>query len=178
VAEKPAQSESNRRESALIGEWKIAVDATAAVLARGQFGTRQEFTIKRGATHPETNIVTKTFDQKKYEESRDFWANSLNKPEMQWRIILSPDHTGEIHAFVEDNDTPGPRSIEIKPGWEESIKYKSKSERIEWELKGSELWLEYPAEPRFKERIARVVSSNEWHYPMQPLGGWFVMRRK
>lgn len=174
--QQPAQSEANQLEAALIGEWMIAVAPTADVLARGQFGTRQEFTIKRGAAHPETNIVTKPFDQKAYEQSRDFWSKELGKPQMQWRFILKPDHTGEQHAFAEDNDTPRPRSIEIKPGWEQSIKYKPTVELIEWKLTGSELRFVYPTNQRSMALIAHVVSTNEWHYPMQPLGGCFVMR--
>jgi hypothetical protein len=169
-------SESNLFDSALIGTWTIDVDATADVLARAQFGTRQEIIIKRGAAHPETNMVTRAFDQGKYDEIRDFWTQNLNRPEMEWRIILKRDHTGEFHGSAEDDSTPRPRSIEVKPGWEQSIKYKPVVEPIEWKVNGAELWLEYPAAPRFKERIARIASTNEWHYPMQPLGGWFVMR--
>jgi hypothetical protein len=107
-----------------------------------------------------TNLVTKPFDQKKYDESKTFWIETLNKPGLQWHFTLKPDHTGLQIAHDEKADQPLTNSIK-------------------WDYRGPQvLHLEYPEEQRFKNFHCRIVSSNEWHYPMEPLGGWFVMRRK
>ena len=146
-------------ESMVIGEWIIAVEPTADVLARARFGTQQVITIKAGATKPETNTVTKVFSQKEYDEANIFWTEALKKPEMQWRLVLKPDHSGQY--ITKDMESTMPRIDAVK-----------------WELLGAELQLVYPEEKRFNTFTCRLVSGRELHYPMQPLGGWFVMRRQ
>jgi len=147
------------KDLAMVGEWGIAIEPTADVLARAQFGTKQTFTVKAGATTPVTDVVTTPFNQKKYEEAKAIWIEGLNKPELQqWRIILKANHKGQ--------------QIETQTSGE------IKTNQIKWEMEaGNVLHLEYPAEKRRTTYHCRVVSSNEWHYPMEPLGGWFVMRR-
>ncbi len=160
VTNAPAHSTPAVADLALVGEWVIAIEPTADVLARAEFGTKQTFTVKAGATSPVTNVVPTPFDPKKYEESKAIWTENLNQPGLQWRIILKPDHTGEHIAH--DVNTNQPLTNSIK-----------------WDCHGPQvLHLEYPEQKRFNNYHCRVVSSNEWHYPMQPLGGWFVMRRR
>lgn len=146
-------------ERIVIGEWTIAVEPTADVLARAQFGIQQTITIKAGATHPETNTVTKSFSQKEYDEAKTLWIEALKKPDMQWRLVLKPDHTGQHIAQDRESNKPHIHAVQ-------------------WELLGAELRLVYPEEGRFNTFTSRLVSSHELHYPMQPLGGWFVMRRQ
>jgi hypothetical protein len=146
-------------EAMVVGEWTISVEPTTDVLARAQFGTQQTITVKAGATQPETNIITTPFNQKQYEGYKAFWTEALNKPEMQWRLILKPDHTGQHIAYDEESNKP-------------------KSAPVKWELLGAELRLVYPEEKRFNTFTCRMVSSDELHYLMQPLGGWMVMRRQ
>ena len=146
-------------ESTAIGEWTIAVEPTADVLARAEFGTHQTITIKAGAAHPETNTGTVGFDQKKYDESKTFWTDALKKPEMNWQLILKPDHTGEhVSHDIESN--------------------KPRSNPVRWELQGEELRLVYPEEKRLNTFNCRLLSRHELRYPMEPLGGWFVMRHE
>lgn len=155
----PAHSTHAVADLALVGEWVIAIEPTADVLARAQFGAKQTFTVKAGATSPVTNVVTTPFDQKKYEESKAIWTEGLNQPGLQWRIILKPDHTGVQIALYENSNQP------LTNG-------------IKWDWYGPDLRLVFPEQKRFNTHLCRVVSSNEWHYPMAPLGGWFVMRRR
>jgi len=146
-------------ETKVVGDWIIAVEPTADVLARAQFGARQTITIKAGAAHPETNTVIVVFDQKKYDESKTFWTDALKKPEMKWQLILKPDHSGE--HITRDIESTKPRSSPVR-----------------WELRGDELRLVYPEEKRFNTFNCRLLSLHELHYPMEPLGGWFVMRHE
>ena len=146
-------------ETMVIGEWTIAIEATAEVLARAQFGTQQTISIKAGAAQPDTNSVTRPFNQKEYDESKAFWTENLKKPEMQWRLVLKLNHTGQHIAH--DVKSNRPRISAVK-----------------WELLGTELRLVYPEEKQFNTFTCRMVSSNELHYPMQPLRGWLVMRRQ
>lgn len=146
-------------ETMVIGEWAMAIEPTADVLARAQFGKQQTVTIKAGAAKPETNTATRSFNQKEYDESKIFWTEALKNPEMQWRLVLKADHTGQHVA--QDMKSNKPRINLVK-----------------WELLGAELRLVYPEEKRFNTYTCRLVSSRELHYPMQPLGGWFVMHRQ
>lgn len=82
----------------LAGEWIIAIEPMADVLARGQFGTKETITIKAGASAPETNRVTKPFKQEDYEQSLKRWTENLNKPEMKWLMFFNADQTG-LHSL-------------------------------------------------------------------------------
>lgn len=160
-ADSPEQKVATRRidETMVIGEWTIAVDPTADVLAKAGFRPRRVITIRAGAAQPEINTVAEPFDQEKYDATRETWLAALKKPEMQWRLILKPDHTGQ--HLVADAALGAPRE-----------------EPVTWELRGTELRLLYPREKQFNTKDCTVVSPQELLYPMQPLGGWLVMRHK
>jgi len=162
MAESPAlkpngqsQVQSNQLARALIGKWTLDVQATADVLARGRFGSRKQVTIKMGAAHPETNVVHTPFDQKEYKKIRKFWVTNLTAMKVQY--VFSPDGTAESTTY--DPETK-----------------KSASETLKWSLNGSELRVEHPNARRPRTDTAKLVSTNELRYPMQPLGGWFVLR--
>lgn len=156
----PALAARGVADRALVGGWTIAIEPTADGLARAQFGTKQTVTVKAGASAPVTNLVTTPFDQKKYDESKTFWIENLNKPGLQWHFILKSDHTGLEITHDEQSNQP-------------------LTNAIKWDCHGPQLLhLEFPEKKHFNDLHCRIVSSNEWHYPMKPLGGWFVMRRK
>jgi len=162
MAESPAlkpdsqsQVQSNQLACALIGKWTLDVQATADVLARGRFGSRKQVTIKMGAAHPETNVIHTPSDQKQYEEIRELWVTNLAKMKVQY--VFSPDGTCE--SSVCDPETN-----------------KRASDTLKWTLNGSELRVEHPNARRPRTDTAKLVSTNELRYPMQPLGGWLVLR--
>jgi hypothetical protein len=139
----------------LVGTWVMDVEATADSLARGQFGTRQEITVKSGATVPETNLLTKPFDPKEYKETRNFWTTNLVKTKYQ--LTFKADGTGEGSSYDADAK-------------------KRLTSTLNWTLHGSDLRLEYTNVRRPLTEMARLVSTNELHEPMEMLGGWFVLR--
>jgi hypothetical protein len=149
------QFRSNLLEVHVLGTWVLDVEATADILARGQFGTRQEITVKSGATVPETNLITKPFDPKEYEETRNFWATNLGK--IKYQLIFNPGGTGEGSSYDADAK-------------------KRVTSTLKWTLHGSDLRLEYTNVRMPLTEMARVVSTNELHQPMEMLGGWFVLR--
>jgi len=138
----------------LVGTWRLDVGETAAVLARARFGTNAVITIKRGASSPETNLVHTPFTEEAYAESKAFWERGL--AEMGWQLHLKPDHSGEGVARDSTN------AVQISP--------------LRWQVLDRELQIEYVAENKFRHATVRIVSSNELHYPMQPLGGYLVLR--
>jgi len=146
-------------ESMVSGEWIIAVDPTSGVMVRLQFGTKTSSILKAGADQQEINTVMKAFSQKEYDEAKTSWKEALNNPDLQWRLVLNSDHSGQhIGTDMESN--------------------KPYTNAVRWELLGPELRLVYPDARHFNTFSCRLVSRHELHYPMQPLGGWFVMRRQ
>lgn len=142
-------------EAWVVGTWGMDVGDTVAVLARAQFGTQTVVTVKAGAPHPVTNMVHKPFDQKTYDRSRAEWEKGLAA--MGWQLRFNPDHSGE-HVSRASTNAPT-----VSP--------------FEWQVLDRTLRLDYVREKRFRYFTCRIVSSNELHYPMQPLGGYLVLRR-
>jgi hypothetical protein len=130
------------------------VEATADNLARGQFGIRQEITVQSGQATPQTNMTSKPFDPKQYEEDRQFWATNLAN--IKYLLIFKPNGSGEISSYDPE-------------------KKKRSAGALKWTLHGSDLILEYLDERRYRTDTARLVSTNDLYYPMEPLGGWIVM---
>lgn len=143
-----------------MGRWTIDVEATAEVLAMAQFKPQLVTAIKGNGHKPaisETHEERPKFDQMKFDEQRRFWRDGLQAPEMKWTLTFNKDGTGE-HAHMSKDKQPG-------------------SARFRWRQEGTQVQVEYPDEPKFKRTQLEIVSTNRLNYPMQPVGGWFVLRK-
>lgn len=138
----------------LVGTWRIDVGETAAVLARAQFGTQAVVIVKSGAPHAQTNLMHKPFDPDAYAQSKAVWEQGLAR--MEWQLRFHPNHSGE--HVSRDSTNAATRSP------------------FRWQVLDRELRIEYVLEKRFRHLTCRLVSSNELHYPMPPLGGYVVLR--
>jgi hypothetical protein len=147
--------------AALPGDWRIDVNASAEVLARKQFESRQVTVTRRVGMAPSTLepvMVAERFDPRAYREARRYWASVLSKPDMQWCLRFNADGTGEHLAVVQTGSEPRPTTFK-------------------WRLEGWRLRVDYPDGSKFKSFEVEVPSAVELNYPMQPLGDHLVLRR-